>query len=470
MDAFKKTHKLFSLNPLGIIILILAYLIPTLCFFFEDPHSIFRQGINVWYALFQGRFLEYYSFNLESMQKGEMIDPANYEMFLNILIGIWQLPLYIAEQICGKDILDNMGARVWGSLLAVVFSFLSGWQLRKLGRKVGISGLRLEWLYFTYMTGTILLTSTCTVGQIDVIGTFFLLLAVRHLIDKDDIRFLIYASISVQCKSFAVFIILPLVLLTQKNVIKAAVYTVIPVAVTWLIGLPFSIADPAGVMSKHPRLWFLVDSMTRTRIELMGIEVPVLFIALGIVVMSSYYVRAEEQRTEWILYYAFAGMLPMLLCMRSYPQWMLYMYPLALLMIFRKEHGLGRRIFYETAGTLSLTVGFLVSYSSIFNENNMRGMLVDILAPGLLGTDVLEGLSQHLLQEKYFQFWTLSYAAFFVWIIGVSVFYCPFVLRLREGKEKNVNEWSDKQISIWLYLRATAGIVICNAALFLLIV
>ena len=470
MDIFKKFRKSVSQNPWGIIILILAYLIPTLCFFYEDAHSIIRQGINVWYALFQGRFLEYYSFNLESMQMGEMQDPANYEMLLNILNGIWQLPLYIAEQITGKDILDNIGARIWGSLLAVVFSFLSGWQLRKLGRKAGLQGLRLEWLYFAYMTGAILLDSACMVGQMDVIGTFFLLLAVRCLIDKEDIRFLIYASIAVQCKSFAVFVILPLVLLTQKKVIKAIIYAIIPVAVTWLIGLPFSIADPAGVASKRPRLWFLADSMTRTRIELMGLEVPVLFIALGIVVMTSYYVRAEEQRMEWILYYAFAGMLPILLFMRSYPQWMLYMYPFALLMIFRKEYDLGKRIFYETAGTLSLITGFLVSYSFVYNENNMWGMLADILAPGLLGTDVLEGISKHLLQEKYFQFWTLSYAAFFIWIIGILICYCPPVLRLMESKKRNTNDWSDKQISLWLYFRAIAGIVICNAALFLLII
>ena len=470
MDVFKKIQKSITRNPLGIIILILAYLIPTLCFFYEDAHSILRQGINVWYALFNGRFLEYYSLNLESMQMGEMQDPANYEMLLNILDGIWQLPLYIAEQIMGKDILNNIGARIWGSLLAVVFSFLSGWQIRKLGRKAGLQGLRLEWLYFAYMTGAILLDSSCMVGQVDVIGTFFLLLAVRHLIDKEDIRFLIYASIAVQCKSFAIFIILPLVLLTQKKVIKALIYTIIPVAVTWLIGLPFSIADPAGVACKRPRLWFLADSMTRTRIELMGFEVPVIFIALGVVVMTSYYVRAEEQRTEWILYYAFAGMLPMLLCMRSYPQWMLYMYPFALIMVFSKEHDLGKRIFYETAGTLSLMTGFLISYSFVYNENNMHGMLIDVLAPGLLGTDVLEGLSQHLLQEKYFQFWTLSYAAFFVWILSILIIYCPPIQRLLDGRKRSSNEWSDKQISIWLYLRAIAGIVICNAALFLLIV
>ncbi len=114
--------------------------------------------------------------------------------------------------------------------------------------------------------------------------------------------------------------------------------------------------------------------------------------------------------------------------------------------------------------------GFLISYSFVYNENNMRGMLPDILAPDLLGTDFLEGLSQRLLQEKYFQFWTLSYAAFFVWILGILIIYCPPILKLLEARKKSSNEWTDKQISIWLYLRAIAGIVICNAALFLLIV
>ena len=448
------------------IILFFIYLIPALCFFYEDSNSIARQGMNVWTALFNGRFLEYYSFNVESVYRGEMRDVANYDMLLNVLIGIWHLPLYIAERIRGGNILDLVAARTFSKLLPVVFTFLSGYELRRLGKSFGLPEKRTDILYILFMTGTFVLIPCCMVGQVDSMGAYFLIIAVCALKEKKTLRFIIFGTLAVQCKSFGIFVFLPLYMLVEKRLSRLIPVALIPVIASRIIQLPFSLADPAGAAAKRPRLWILLDYMTRTRIDFMGVEVPILFILLGVVMMAAYYIDcSEENRGEMILYFAACSMLPMILSLWSHPQWMMYMYPFLITLICAREDKLFRRLLYETAATFSLTAAYIVSFSDVFGEANMKGMLIEKLFPTLYGGDLLVKIVERISDEKYLHVWKFSYAVFAVWIAGCVIMYCPLIAK--RYKDRISDSSDEKYAGRLLYLRAVCGFVLCSISLFL---
>ena len=450
-----------------LIFLILLFIFPCLCFFYVDSRAIVRQGMNFWRSIAEGRFFEYYSVNLESQAAGEMNFAANYDMFMNLLNGIWQLPLYVIERIAGGDILASPLAKFWGLLQPVLYSFISGHQLILLAKTLGIAEERREKLYFLYMSGAFLIMPSCLLGQLDVVGICFLLAAVRALIEKKDRRFLICAILAVQCKNFAIFILLPIVLLTEKNVFRIMAKLLPPLAVLWLLGLPFSIADPAGVAAKNPRLWILADYMTRARVELFGFGVPVLFIFMGLVVMAAYYVSGKERREDWILYFAFLGMLPMLICQHSHPQWMIYPYPFALLLLCKKEKGFGKSVFFESAAGLSQLAAYLISFQFVFNSDNLKKTFFGTLFPAEVKRNVLEQISDIVMDERYFNFWTLAFVPYVIWVAGMALFYCP-ALKLRKAEEEE--GWLDKNIGLLMHLRALGGFLLCNISVFLVFI
>ena len=88
--------------------------LPLFSVYYDDANSIIRQGMNVWEALFSGRFFHYFSLCNESVPQGLMVHQANYGMVMNLILAIWNLPLWIAEKAAGGNILDHL-RRVCGA-------------------------------------------------------------------------------------------------------------------------------------------------------------------------------------------------------------------------------------------------------------------------------------------------------------------------------------------------------------------
>ena len=455
------------------ILLFFLLLIPLCCFYYDDVHSNIRQGMNVWEALFSGRFFQDYSVNAESQAAGQMTHLANYGMILNIVNGIWQLPLYIIEKIVGGNILDHFAARVWGKLLMYAAMWTSAFIFRRLAVITGFDDEKAERAMIMYLSSSLVILSALNASQLDVVGMNFILLAMCCLIKDDMKKFLLFLILAVQFKDFAWLIFLPVLLLKEKNLPKLAGMLIAPFLFGTLTGIPFSLADPAGVATRKSRIWIQIDWLTRSRVNLVGgIEIPVVFLALGALCMYAYYKvltkEEETKRIEWYLYMATAAMLPIMICTYSNAHWCIYFVPFYLLLLLRREDNFFLRLMLEMAGTLSLTVAYFVEWWGVFGS--LDGMLADLLISKDLGTLISSGeISAILKQEKYFQFWTLAFAAFIIWAVCFLYYNHPGrVQKQEEKKEKDF--WIDgnpQSISMLLWLRAAAAFVICNAMVFI---
>lgn len=451
------------------ILLFFVLLIPLCCFYYDDVNSNIRQGMNVWEALFTGRFFQYYSVNAESQAAGQMTHLANYGMILNIVNGIWQLPLYIIEKIIGGNILEYFAARVWGKLLMYAAMWTSAFLFRKLAVLSGLNEEKAERAMIMYLSSSLVILSALNASQLDVVGMNFILLAMIYLIKEDQKRFLIFLILAVQFKDFAWLIFLPVLLLKEKNLFKLAGTLIAPFLFSAVTGIPFSLADPAGVATRKSRIWIQVDWLTRSRVNLVGgIEIPVVFLALGALCMYAYYKaltkEEETKRVEWYLYMATAAMLPIMICTYSNAHWCIYFVPFYLLLLLRRDDRFFLRLILEMAGTLSLTVAYFVEWWGVFGS--LDGMLADLLIPKDMDTLISSGaISGILKQEKYFQFWTLAFAAFIIWALCFLYYNHP-------GRRAKVQEtgqrdlWTDGNpvsIRVLLWLRGIAAFVICDA-------
>ncbi|MDE6744128.1 MAG: hypothetical protein K2J95_09645 [Lachnospiraceae bacterium] len=454
-------------------IMVLVPLVLTgITFYYCDINSNIRQGINVWEALFSGQFFHYYSINLKSLENGEMIHPANYDMVMNILMGIWQLPLYILEKILNTNIQNYTLAKIWGELYPIIAIVYSGKILRKIALEISMSNEQAENAVFMFLTGTYALTVAGVIGQADTIGIMFILLAMENLIKDNQRRFLFFFIIAAQCKFFALFIFIPIILLREKNLFKIALQTFAPLLVSFLIDLPFKMIDPLGTASKKTRLHAMLYDMTENRISLMGVDISVIFIVFSVICLFAYLHNKPEKPDlgKWYLYLGLCSILSTLVCYRDYPYWLIYVSPFISILIFLKRENLLRRVLLETIASLSLTVGFLIFFHGSYAVNYL--LLQQIYPADIINVEKINSVYDIIMTENYCNAWTLTYGIFIAWAIGFLISYFPDRVENGENelidKEKNENHETDsKQIHLLLWLRAIGGYVICNISLFI---
>lgn len=442
------------------IILFCLLFLASLCFFYTDVNSTIRQGMNFWKALFEGDFFHYYSINILDQEKGLMQHNANYDMLLNFLVGIWQLPLYIIEKIIKCDnILDFFWARVYGKTYYLILLYISGIIMKKIGEEFNLTKIDQDSLFFMYCSNPIIILSICNVTQSDIIAIIFSLLAILFLF-KDDKRWLIFFVLACQCKNFAFFLFVPIILLNEKKILRILFYAVLPWITQFLINLPFRLCDPIGVELKDERMLGVLADMTKNKVEVFGIDVPIVFIVYIFICILAY-VKTEEDKYEKKKLYLYFGALAIssfFICFGVFfCYWAIYMVPFIILIFYiQKGYKNEKALILEMIGMIMYIAGCSLSYAWCFDYWPMRGMLIDIIIP--FRKFELHGLSMlhsFLAREEMFSIWTITYAVFVAWLIY-------FFIDNRPSKKTEIVIDNEININKYLWIRALIGLVICN--------
>ena len=453
-----------------ILLLIAVLLFTTIQIFYSDCRSNARQGMLVWEALFSGRFFHYYSVSKEAFDQGLMIHFANYDMVMNIIVAIWELPIYIIEKAVGcQDILmEYMGARIYSKMLMLIFLLLSAREVSRIGEVLGLKKTDTDKLFFLFPTSIFALTSAISVAQLDIIGLFFALKAIYYVLKKDDKRFMLFFILAVQCKMFPIFIITPMIIAKEKRLWKMGVEAALPLAVNFLVALPFKLIDPAGAAEKKIRTEEMVEVMLRLKIPVLGFSVPLLFLAYMAVCLFAYCKKAPEGENEkkwYLLWLSFAGTLAYFLSIADgKPYWCVYFLPFILLFYMRKEVDREKRLLVETSATMAVAVGYTMEHYWCFSA-------IGIMPFGrLLNNDNyihLEDIYLKFGHESYYMAWTITYAIFAVYILGLFISNRPGVV-IKQGTEAE-DPKNEKRACRWIMLRAGLAIGLSSASLILCI-
>ncbi|MCR5209410.1 MAG: hypothetical protein K6C99_04305 [Lachnospiraceae bacterium] len=435
-----------------------------------DLNTNMRQGMNFWRALFEDNVLQYYSVNVDSYNAGEMTDKANYGMFINIINAVWVLPLYIAERLRGGNILDAFAARLWGKLFIVLLLGLTVIYVDKLAALLKYDDKRRNYLKVLYVCSPLVIMPVCQVAQFDILGLLFCLIAVYRILQEDKKGFFLFFVLAVLSKDLPFLVLLPVLLLFEKNLFKLVGIVVSPFLIDKLLELPFKLADPAGIYSKKSRLWMMVDFLTRSRVNLLGgVEIPVIFLAMCALCMWAYYQNAkdlsEERKQKIAIMLAAVGMLPMLLLTKANAYWCLYSVPFCLLLVMSREKKLFIRIVLERFAAFSLTAAFMIHATGYYSK--VAGMLPEFLLGDKIdrANSISEKISDFFLQEKYYNFWTLSYAAYIVWVVGFIYYELRELSVIESNNNGSPLPWVDgtsKNLRILIILASAGAFILCN--------
>ena len=173
-------------------------------------------------VILEGHVQDFYDFN--KLANGG----SDYLPVLYFILAIWNLPLVLfgaVESLYGfpqafKHI-DPL-AVLWAKSLMVVFFAFSVRQVYKIGYVFSGNEKNSGLLALAFATAPIALFSVFVLGQYDVIGLAFALTGYLYYVKRDEFRFLLYFSLAISFKYFALVIFVPLLLLSEKRLFALA--------------------------------------------------------------------------------------------------------------------------------------------------------------------------------------------------------------------------------------------------------
>ena len=191
------------------------------------------------YTLFSGHFFDFYSFNSIHAYDEVYRGKNDYLPIIYLMFAIWDFPLHIlglTSNLQDTNTLSTTFIEVaWSKLLPALFFFLSVFEVSKISRFLMPANHNNRIPHLLFATSPIAIFIVFIFSQYDIFGLFFVLLGVKYLLKKKYPVFLLFFSLAISFKYYAIGIFLPFILMVEKNIFKLGLY--------FICGLFFSLAQ-----------------------------------------------------------------------------------------------------------------------------------------------------------------------------------------------------------------------------------
>jgi hypothetical protein len=208
------------------------FLIISLCFItylqLDIAHTTYSS-----YAYLDGHIVDFYDFN-KNVVGGNDYLPSIY-----ILFAFWNIPLYMLGLASPADVRIYMhlipAIEVFWSKLFLAFLLIIA--IKIIGKIADLIDLKKSTVLsnnagLLFATAPIAIFAIFIFSQYDIAGLIFSLLGIYYLFKKDKIKFAILFSFAISFKYYALVIFIPLLLWSEKKILKIISYFLIAISVT----------------------------------------------------------------------------------------------------------------------------------------------------------------------------------------------------------------------------------------------
>lgn len=268
---------------------------------YQDTRSLTVWSVNVWDVIWERRPLEFYEYtaqNLHNIRHQYM----GCDLFAIIPLSIWNLPIWIAQRFMGKDVADNAYLLAWSKLGLEACSVFIAYMGYKMAFLVTNDKKRSMWAMLLTLGASSSVIAVGIAGQTDVFVVAYGALCVYNMMKGNQRYAVLFAALSIAVKPFFIFAFLPLVLLVEKNIFRAALNCGLSLSImvlNRLIGNLFPLYKES--MNQGPSILVLTN--------LFGVEIAkmsIFMIGLLVLCFLSYMatVKSDKERYVFCIYIA----------------------------------------------------------------------------------------------------------------------------------------------------------------------
>lgn len=318
----------------------------------------------MWTALFSGRFREFYVMNVELTGVSSIYDFPIYLVF-----AIWNIPLWIFEQITGLNALETLPGLLWAKSISIPFLVGIYYFIVKIGRKIKEDFSELLALQMM-LTSVMLLVPVLIMGQYDALALLFILIGLFYYIEDDNKKFLLWFAVAVTFKMFALFVFLPLILLKEKKLLRVIEQGICGVSLLVLCKILerfYFVPDPLGseYVGGH-----LLSFIFQSQISFVYGGTSLFFAGMVAVCLYCYFKKKPEQEDlgMWAVYVSLLGLAVFFIASLTHPQWSLLLLPFIILLVCcTDEENQKTGLWVDTILSAGMLLGEVIYYYWVFN-------------------------------------------------------------------------------------------------------
>lgn len=195
------------------------------CFVFFQHSDLFHT-VKSSYGYLNGHILDFYDYNKIA------VGGNDYFPIIYLIFAIWSLPLKILGLITTEPGLILTAVEIfWAKLLLVITFFLTTVMIHKISRIITNGNDEQSKLTASlFATAPIAVFAVFIFGQYDILGLFITMIGFYYYLQKKIIKFVLFFSLAISFKYFALVIFIPLLLLVEKRPFYLLKYTFMVIA------------------------------------------------------------------------------------------------------------------------------------------------------------------------------------------------------------------------------------------------
>lgn len=357
----------------GVILVLLASLFAMISYLYSDIQLTQWHGIRMWDALFAGDIGRLYEYYATQGPEGTL---AAYDFTVYLIFAIWNFPCWLFEKLAGVNAQDFAFSLLWGKMMIFAFVLATTYVMGKIYRclqpETDNSNVVFVCLY--YASSLLLTVYSLYTGNYDVIELLFIMLGVQALLRKRFWLFLLFFSIAVSGKGFALWIFIPILLVRLKNIWHILLSVLAGIGITVIERLIFGNNDVLVEFgSEFSTTGLLSGLLESNAVDLSGIGAVSILVILY-VILCVYCYLLDSNADDFTNYqYIYVGTCAWMIFFLFYPfntYWIVLLVPFLVLIVFEKDKKVGFNIILETVFSMAIFLAGSIRQHWVIGGNN----------------------------------------------------------------------------------------------------
>lgn len=410
--------------------------------FYEDLIIIYHHSLTWLDSLFSGDLANFYGNTLENSVNGV---GAVYYWTVYFVVGVWNLPIWILHKLFEIN-MYSVKCMLWMKIEIVFFFVLAIRMMGLVLNECKLSKEKCRWGLFMFISALTVLVPVMATAQVDIITVFLMLWGIKEYLKSDKVtwKFLLIFSFAGSLKVFALFIMIPLILLKEKRIIH--------VLIDLLCGLIFTISSivPYGWRTDyHESSDFLNEIMTERLFLAVfpagNADIPI-FISLLVAIFVWAYIKKLETLEEYYYYVPWIGLLVFanfFIFVFAHPYWIVLLAPFVVLVMSQNVKDVKVNMILEFFINLLIMVFYIATFGVFMMEYSFDYLIFPKF--GINKNGGYTGLQDLLIQKELYDYMPVVFGLFVVCLVAFIILNYPgrtYKLAKMEAN-KNIDEKYD---------------------------
>lgn len=321
------------------VMLVILALFCTFFFAYGDQLTTVGHSIIFIENILKGNLVDSYQAYIDLMvsdAKSYSNFPMAYSAMTYLIVGVVNLPLVIIHMTRGLTFygrIFNTYVQFEHAVLLILCIIVFGKICKELGFNIG----EIKKALFLFASSIYILCFVLMVGQMEIYVTLFTLLGILYWLKEKEPLFLLFFAIAIPLKLFALFILIPLLLIREKNIWRIILRLIFSIGFLIIEKLIFASNDAYRLSTKEPGIR-MINTLSNNSITggMLGI-IPVFVVLYALLCIYIYCRKVDEDKFEGI-YYCFVAYSLVFILLLAYPYWIVVLTPFIPLLIMKKKY------------------------------------------------------------------------------------------------------------------------------------